>query len=411
MSDAHENTHDAETGTAPVTGDVGLGLGHGLGHDGDDVDSGAYDPAYLGGSRKKKRGLSGCLAVVVALAVVLGGAYFVGSKGYHYLKDHLSSAEDYPGPGHGQVLFQVQSGDTVTEIGRSLKAKGVVASVQAFMDASNGKTGIQVGYYQLKKRMAAKEAFDVLINPKKILTTSVTIPEGLRVADTVAILAAKTKFSTAQFDQALQDTAALGLPPYAHGDPEGYLFPSTYGFGPKEKPADMLKAMVDRWRQAAQEDGLLAGAKAQGKTPGELMTIASLVQAEGRGSDMPKIARVIYNRLDGPGDQGGTNGRLQIDATVNFALHRKGVVAVTQDEIDNTDSPYNTYQVVGLPPGPINSPGDEAIKAAVNPADGPWYYYVTVDLKTGKTKFTDSYDTFLQYRQELKTYCETSDAC
>lgn len=403
MSDAYEDEYDADPGTTPVTeeGTTDPGAGHEL----------AYEPQYLGGSRKKKRGFSGCLAVIVALVVVLGGAYVVGSKGYHYLKDHLSSAEDYPGPGHGHVLFEVKSGDTVSEIGRELKSKGVVASVQAFMDASNGKTGIQVGYYRLKKKMAAQDAFDVLIDPQHIVTTAVTVPEGLRVADTVAILAAKTKFSKAQFDQALQDTAALGLPPYAKGNPEGYLFPSTYAFGPKEQPADMLKAMVDRWRQAAQEDGLIAGAKAQGKTPGELMTIASLVQAEGRGSDMPKIARVIYNRLDGPGDKGGTNGLLQIDATVNYALNRTGVVAVTTDETQNTQSPYNTYLYPGLPPGPINSPGDEAIKAAVNPADGPWYYYVTVNLKTGETKFTDSYDTFLQNRQELKTYCETSDAC
>ena len=401
MSHAHEDAYDGaipdtEPGPAADTSAVG----------GD-----SYDPHYLGGSRKKKRGFSGCFAVILALAVVLGGAYFVGNKGYHYLKDHLSSAEDYPGPGHGQVVFEVKSGDTVSEIGRELKQKGVVASVQAFMDASHGKTGIQVGYYQLKKKMAAQDAFDVLIDPEHILTTKVTVPEGLRVADTVAILAAKTKYSTQQFETALQDTAALGLPSYAEGNPEGYLFPSTYGFGPKEKPADMLKAMVDRWRQAAEENGLLAGAKAQGRTPAEIMTIASLIQAEGRGSDMPKVSRVIYNRLDGPGDQGGTNGHLQIDATVNFALDRKGVVSVTQDEIDNTDSPYNTYQVVGLPPGPINSPGDAAIKAALHPADGPWYYYVTVNLRTGETKFGTTYAEFLQYKQELHQYCETSDAC
>ena len=129
----------------------------------------------------------------------------------------------------------------------------------------------------------------------------------------------------------------------------------------------MLKAMVDRWKQAADEDGLVAGAQAQGKTPAEIMTIASLVQAEGRGSDMPKVARVIYNRLDGPGDQGGTNGLLQIDATVNYALGRTGVVAVTTEETQNTQSPYNTYLHPGLPPGPIDSPGDAAIKAALAP--------------------------------------------
>ena len=276
----------------------------------------------------------------------------------------------------------------------------------------HGKTGIQVGYYQLKEADGGPEDSNTfLINPKRIVTTAVTIPEGLRVADTVKILAAKTKFSAAQFESALQDGAALGLPSYAKGNPEGYLFPSTYGFGPKEKPADMLKDMVDRWKQAADEDGLVAGAEAQGKTPAEIMTIASLVQAEGRGSDMPKVSRVIYNRLDGPGDQGGTNGLLQIDATVNYALNRTGVVAVTTEETQNTQSPYNTYLHPGLPPGPINSPGDEAIKAAVSPADGPWYYYATVNLRTGETKFGTTYQEFLQFKQEFRTYCETSDAC
>jgi UPF0755 protein len=369
-----------------------------------------YAP-YLGGARKKKRGFSGCLAVLVALAVVVGGAYFVGMKGFHYLKDHLSTAADYPGPGHGHVLFQVKSGDTVSEIGRELKAKGVVESVDAFMNASDGKTGIQVGYYQLKKKMHAQDAFDVLINPKNILTTTVTIPEGLRVVDIVALLAAHTKYPASAFEKVLQDPSVLGLPSYANGNPEGYLFPSTYGFGPREKPVDMLKDMVVRWQQAAQQDGLVAAAQQLGKTPAELMTIASLVQVEGRGSDMPKIARVIYNRLDGPGDKGGTNGLLQIDATVNYALHRKGVVAVTSDEAHNTQSPYNTYINPGLPPGPIDAPGDAAIKAAAKPAAGPWYYYVTVNLATGETKFGTTYAQFLQFKAEYDQYCQTSSAC
>jgi UPF0755 protein len=372
------------------------------------------DDYYFGGARKKKRGFSGCLAVLIALAVVVGGGYFFGTKGYHFLKDHLSSlssGKDYAGPGKGSVVFEVKSGDTVSEIGRELKAKDVVASVQAFMDASDGKTGIQVGYYQLKKKMSAADAFDVLIDPANIVKTTVTVPEGLRVVDIVAILAAKTKFPASAFTAALHDTAALGLPSYANGNPEGYLFPSTYGFGPKEKPADMVKDMVDRWKQAATDDGLEAAATALGKTPGELMTIASLIQAEGRGSDMPKISRVIYNRLDGPGDKGGTNGLLQIDATVNYALHRKGVVAVTTDETQNTQSPYNTYLNPGLPPTPIDAPGDEAIKAAAHPVAGPWYYYVTVNLRTGETKFATTYAQFLQYRAEFTQYCTTSDAC
>ena len=377
----------------------------------DDSDE-EYDPYYLGGARKKrKRGFSGCLAVLVALVVVVGGAYVAGTKGFHYLKDHLSHADDYSGPGHGQVLFEVKDGDSTTTIGRNLKSDGVVASVDAFLSAANGAKDIQVGFYPLKKKMAADAAFKILNNPKNIIKDTVTIPEGLRVVDIVGILADKTKYSVQDFDTALRQTSALGLPAYAKGNAEGYLFPSTYPFGPKETPVDMLKDMVDRWKQAAAEDGLVAGAKGVGRTPGEVMTIASLIQAEGRGSDMPKISRVIYNRLDGPGSRQGTNGLLQIDATVNYALNRKGVVAVTTDETQNTDSPYNTYLHPGLPPGPINSPGDDAIKAALHPAAGPWYYYLTVNLRTGETKFGTTYQDFLGFRQEYEQYCTTSSRC
>jgi UPF0755 protein len=369
-----------------------------------------YDPHYLGGSRKKKRGFSGCLAVIVALAVVLGGAYVLGTKGFHYLKDHLSSAADYSGPGHGKVLFEVKQGDATATIGRNLKSQGVVASVDAFINAADGHTGIQVGFYELKKKMSADDAFKVLSDPKNLVTDTVTIPEGLRAVDIVAILADQTKYPASAFDAALKDTAALGLPAYAKGNAEGYLFPSTYGFGPKEKPADMLKDMVDRWKQAADEDGLVSGAQKLGRTPAEIMTIASLIQAEGRGSDMPKVSRVIYNRLDGPGDRQGTNGLLQIDATVNYALNRKGVVAVTTEDTQ-VDSPYNTYAHPGLPPGPINSPGDDAIKAALHPATGDWYYYVTVNLRTGETKFGKTYQDFLRFKQEFAQYCTTSSRC
>jgi len=103
-----------------------------------------YDPYYLGGARKRKkeRRFSGCLAVLVALVVVVGGAAVLGTKGFHYLKDHLQSAADYPGPGHGQVLFEVQDGDTTSTIGQHLKRQGVVASVEAFTEATGGHTGI-----------------------------------------------------------------------------------------------------------------------------------------------------------------------------------------------------------------------------------------------------------------------------
>lgn len=370
-----------------------------------------------GGRRRAetRRSLPGCIAVLVALAVVAGGLYFVASWGVGALKDQFSGADDFSGPGRGKVTFIVQKGDTAAAIGRRLKEEKVVASVDAFVDAASASqewSNLQPGAFQLKKEMPAADAVEVLVNPDNIIKDTVTIPEGLRVVDIVAILAKNTDFKAGAFQKVLDNPKGLGLPDYAGGNAEGYLFPATYDFGPDATPKTMLKAMVTRWRQAADDADLESAAEKLGHTPAELMTIASLVQAEGRGKDMPKIARVIYNRLDGPGDQGGTNGKLQIDATVAYGLGLSpGSTELTQEQLD-TPTPYNTrLNVVGLPPTPIEAPGDDAIEAALHPADGPWYYYVTVDLATGETRFYEDYDGFLQGQALYKQYCETSDRC
>jgi UPF0755 protein len=373
------------------------------------------DGYYEGGARraKKKRGVSGCLAVLVALAVLVVPSYFAVTKGVEWIKDQTSTSEDFPGPGKGKVTFEVKEGDAVAAIGRNLKAEGVVASVQSFLDAAAAdpdSSGIQVGFYELKKEMPAEDALDVLLDPGNQVKSVVTVPEGLRVEDTITLLAENTEWGEAKWNAALKDVGALGLPDYAEGNPEGYLFPATYEISPKDMPQDILAKMVDRWRQAAEEAGLEEAAAELGKTPAELMVIASLVEAEGRGDDMPKIARVIYNRLDGPGDQGGTNGRLQIDASVNYGLDQELGVALTTEQLAQ-DTPYNTYTRVGLPPTPIEAPGDDAIAAAADPEEGGWYYYVTVDLATGETKFAETYDEFLAYKDEYTQYCTTSDAC
>ncbi len=280
-----------------------------------------------------------------------------------------------------------------------------MASVDAFTSAAadNPKSSaIQPGFYPLKKEMKSSDVVSVLVDPSNLLKNTVTIPEGLRVEDIVATLAKDTDFSEAQFQKVLDHPDGLGLPSYAKGNAEGYLFPATYDFGPDATPKSMLQDMVDRWQQAADDADLEGKSKELGYTPAELMTIASLVQAEGRGSDMPKIARVIYNRLKG--DE--TNGLLQIDATVNYAAGNQ-LLAVPTSEDTKIDSPYNTYQNPGLPPTPIEAPGDDALKAATNPSEGDWYYYVTVNLRTGETKFASTYDEFLRYKDELRQYCET----
>lgn len=409
MTDRHDEYDDAREPSV-------LGIDDQVDDRDDDEDDG-YDGYDEGGRRrgKKRRSVPGCLAVLVAIAVIVGGFYFVVSWGIDAVRDQFDSAPDYPGPGQGKVVFQVEEGDTVAEMGRNLKAAGVVASVDAFTEAAVANPDsnqIQFGYYQLRKEMAADDVVEILVDPANMVKNTVTIPEGLTVSQIVDILAEETKFDAKDFEKALADPSALGLPDYAEGNPEGYLFPATYDFGPKDSPAEMLATMVDRWEQAAEDADIEGAAAALGYTPHELMTIASLIEAEGRGDDMPKIARVIYNRVENP-DNGITNGLLQIDAAVNYALGRPGITRLTEAEIDSVaDSPYNTYRQVGLPPGPIEAPGDAAIQAAANPVDGDWLFYVTTNLKTGETKFTESYDEFLQFSAELDEYCATqSDRC
>jgi UPF0755 protein len=381
-----------------------------------DMDSilgeGTATPAGGRRAQKSRRRGPGCLIALVILALLGGALYYGVTTGIDKIKDQFSSAEDYPGPGTEEISYEVKAGDTATDIGRGLKAAGVVASVDAFIEAAQSEpksSSIQAGFYPLRKEMKASDALSVLVDPANMVTTSITIPEGLRVADVVDKLVEATEFKKAAFEKALQDPAALGLPAYANGNPEGYLFPATYQFGPEEQPADMLHDMVVRWQQAATDNDLEAGAEALGYSPHEIMTIASLIEAEGRGKYRVKISRVIYNRLEI--DPNPAAGYLQIDATVNYALNRS-LVAVPSSEDLEVDSPYNTYENKGLPPGPIEAPGDDAIQAALHPADGPWFFYVTVNLDTGETKFTDDYDTFLDYKQELQDYCETqSDRC
>ena len=370
------------------------------------------DPYLAGGARRRRKSrLPGCLAALAALAVLVTGGVFLVTLGKGFIDDRFGGAQDYPGPGSGEVDFQVEQGDTAAEIGRNLKAAGVVASVEAFLDvaASEPKSStIQVGTYPMLEEMAAADALAVLIDPSNLVRNTVTIPEGLRVVDTVDVLAKNTDFSRGDFEKVLEQPDKLGLPAYADGNPEGYLFPATYDLGPKTTAKSLLKGMVKRFKQAAKEADLSGAADRLGYTEGELVTIASLVEAEARGKDMPKVSRVIYNRLDDP--TGPTIGRLQIDATVNFALDRKLGVALTTDDLE-VDSPYNTYLNAGLPPGPIEAPGMDALKAATDPADGDWLFYVTVNLRTGKTKFTADYDEFLRFKDEFKKYCETSEAC
>jgi UPF0755 protein len=197
---------------------------------------------------------------------------------------------------------------------------------------------------------------------------------------------------TSDFETALKDPKKLGLPAYANGSAEGFLFPATYSFDPGTSAASMLRQMVERYKQAARDTGLVSDGAALGYTPREALTVASLVQAEVAVRDFGKASRVIVNRL-------AADMPLQFDSTVNYALHSDDL---TLDKTQlGVDSPYNTYANTGLPPGPINSPGEDAMRAAVNPPQGDWIYFVAVAPGSDASRFTSDYNQFLQWKREF----------
>ena len=209
---------------------------------------------------------------------------------------------------------------------------------------------------------------------------TLVIPEGWRASqvyeavDKALALPAGTTRNTLP-------KAGLKLPDDAEGNPEGYLFPATYPLDKKATPRSLLAYMVDTANKKFNGAPLAAGAQRGAMNVYQAVTVASLVQAEAATKeDMGKVARVIFNRL-------ARGMPLQMDSTINYALNRS-TVRTTEKDI-RVESPYNSYQRMGLPPTPIDSPGEEAMRAAVSPPPGDWLYFVTV--KPGDTRFTASY--------------------
>lgn len=350
------------------------------------------------GRRRKRarrgRKLAPIIAVVFLIVVVGGGGYV----GFSTLSGFINPP-DYSGPGTGSVTVQIQEGDSVRLMGQRLEQAKVVKSSSAFNKIAKDEpkaTSIQPGYYRLRLHMSAKAALALLLDPAS-RAGRLTFPEGKRAVEVLKILASKTHIPLKNFQRAAQNTKALGLPSYAHGRLEGYLYPFTYDPPPGATATQVLKAMVDQFKKVADDIDLEGEASRKHMSPHDVVTIASLVQAEsGTPEDMPKIARVIENRLHSPQPW---MHKLQLDSTVMYALGKYGIVASGTDL--KSTSPYNTYAHDGLPPGAISNPGEDALKAALNPAKGSWTYFVTTDPKRHITKFTDSPAEFGKFRQEL----------
>jgi UPF0755 protein len=337
----------------------------------------------------RRGGPAAVVAVSVVLLVLLVAVAVVGAR----VKGLIGPAPDWSGTGTGQVVVQVHPGDTATDIGITLKSAGVVRSVEAFRDAAkndNRSRSIGAGFYRLHRHMRASAALALLLDPASLVRSRVVVPEGFTVEQTLARIASSTEIKPADLEAVAKQPAALGLPAYAKGL-EGFLYPATYDFAPGTTATQALTAMVQRWQQSAADLDLPAAAAAAHISPFEAVVVASLVEREARiADDYPKVARVIYNRL-------AKGMKLQLDSTVNYALHANKTYVTNEDT--KVASPYNTYLHPGLPPGPICSPGERALLAALHPARGGWLYFVTLD-KAGHNGFATTYDEFLKLKAQ-----------
>ena len=324
------------------------------------------------------------IVLVLALAIV-GGAVYAAYGVLRPVVAELTASNDFSGPGAGEVQVTVKDGDSGRAIGVTLQKAGVVKTSKAFMEAATADSraaSIQPGTYTLRKQMAAKDALAILVNPRNRTVPRVTVPEGLWATEVFAALSEATKIPVREYQAAAKDPSALGLPASAKGNLEGYLFPATYEFPAKSTAREQLTTMV---KKSVDE---LAKAGVSEDQMERTMIVASIVEGEVSGdADRAKVARVIENRLaakDGP-----TRGLLQMDSTVHYAVKKRGKAGTT-DADRASASPYNTYRVQGLPPGPINNPGAASIAAAANPAEGPWLFVVTVNPSTGETRFAST---------------------
>lgn len=348
----------------------------------------------------------GCLAVLLAVAVLAFGGIFVYQQGKDLLAG-FGETPDFPGPGKAAVTITVPEGASVESIGRILVEEKVVASTKAWEEAvasEDRSTSIQSGRYQMKQEMPAIEALRLLINPgASRVRSQFTVPEGLRLSRQIDTLVKGTKIPKTEFDKVAKNPKNLGLPKYAGKNVEGVLFPNTYELVADATAESTMKQMVDQYKKVTGDIDIDARAKALGVKPYDILIVASIIEREvNKDEYRAKVARVLYNRLkdDMP---------LGLDSTVVYAENLKTNTTTPKDR--KSKSPYNTYKVKGLPPGPISAPGKASLEAAANPEKGDWLYFVTVNFDTGETKFVKTYPEFLEIRDEFQQWCKTTKKC
>lgn len=345
---------------------------------------------------KRNRIIAFILTLVFALLFVVGyGLYRVAV----YVRNNSQSAimEDWPGPGSGFVEFTIEPGQGSIEVGNNLVKAQVVKSQSTFSNivAANNKI-LYPGIYALKKHMNSMDVVEILSDQSKA-GGFLDVKAGERATEVIRKAAQISGIDIAQFN-AIQKTDGAGiLPPEAGGSFEGWLEPGVYNVKSMKSANKILAKMVDKRIEKLDSLGVPKGDLRQ-----KVLKIASIAEAEVNNREYyGKVSRVILNRL-------AKDMPLGMDTTVAYGIGIKAI-NLTQSQLDDASNPYNTRIHKGLPPTPISIPGDNAILAALNPANGPWIYFVTTNLKTGETKFADNYDDFLKIRDEYKRSNENAN--
>ncbi|GAA3217566.1 endolytic transglycosylase MltG [Oerskovia jenensis] len=341
--------------------------------------------------RRRRRSL----IVVLALVLVGGAGYYLATNASNLLGfENPFSASDYEGQGVDPVDVTIEPQSSGTAMGEALLEAGVVKSVNAFVKAfeANPDAGkIQPGNYTLLTEMKASDAITLLLSKESKNEMKLTVPEGFTAAQVIERAVSVTGKSQEDFAAAMADPAAVGLPAEAGGNFEGWFFPSTYVLEPDDTASTIVANMVAT---------TVSNLDSLGVQPADRQTViikASLVEREGISLEQfGKVARVIENRL-------AIEMPLGLDAIDSYGLGKKSS-EITVDEFKDPNNPYASRVHKGLPPTPIGNPGLEALTAVLNAPAGDWLWYVTVNLDTGETKFTDKYSEFEKFKKEYKEW-------
>lgn len=354
-------------------------------------------------SRPKKRRKWPWVLLAVFL-VLVGGAgaavWWAWSNYEPQIREVLGIElpNDYEGTGNGtEVLFAIQPGDIGSDVATNLVDAGVTMTFDAFYDLLLADPSIQFqpGTYPLEEEMSAQAALDVLADSENIITIRALVREGLRAGEVIAALSEATGVPLEDYEAAIADPQALGVPAEAPNI-EGYLFPATYTFEPGLTALDHVQRLVNETFSRLDARGVAVEDRHR------ILTIASLIQREARlEEDFYRVSRVIQNRL-------AIDMMLQFDSATQYGTGDTGSVWSSAEALGD-DNPYNTYAITGLPIGPIAAPGDVALDAALAPAEGEWLYFVTIDLRTGETQFSNTLAEHEQGVALLREWCRASD--